>query len=155
MAGVVEDMEEKGEMKREKVEEKEESLEKVRVEHSLEGDFQFLPNELTLHNPDQVISFFAPVDRGGAVHLNFSLFQIQVKSWTCDQCTLENENENSLCAACAQPRKVSRFYQFSKTFSWCLIIFDFHHWHNVSSQWLAMFSLYPSQQLQRSAMLCM
>ena len=57
MAGVVEDMEEKGEMKREKVEKKEESLEKVRVEHSLEGDFQFLPNELTLHNPDQVSSF--------------------------------------------------------------------------------------------------
>ena len=59
MAGVVGDMEEKGEMKREKVEKKEESLEKVRVEHSLEGDFQFLPNELTLHNPDQVNSFFA------------------------------------------------------------------------------------------------
>ena len=57
MAGVVEDMEEKGEMKREKVEKKEDSLEKVRVEHSLEGDFQFLPNELTLHNPDQVSSF--------------------------------------------------------------------------------------------------
>ena len=64
MAGVVEDMEEKGEMKREKVEKKEESLEKVRVEHSLEGDFQFLPSELALHNPEQVITFLGATSNG-------------------------------------------------------------------------------------------
>ena len=56
MAAVgLDDMEEK----KEKVEEgKGDRVEKLKEEeHSLEGDFQFLPNELTLHNPDQVSSF--------------------------------------------------------------------------------------------------
>ena len=33
-----------------------------------------------------------------------------VQRWACEACTLENENEASNCAACAQPRKASRFY---------------------------------------------
>jgi len=58
----------------------EKKMEKL-AEHSLEGDFQFIPNELTMSKSAQ--------------------------RWACEACTLENENEASNCAACAQPRKAS------------------------------------------------
>ena len=53
MAAVGVDMEEKKE-EEEKGEQRAGGGEKA--EHSLEGDFQFLPNELILPNPDEVTS---------------------------------------------------------------------------------------------------
>ena len=53
MAAVGVDMEEKKEAE-EKGEQRAGGAEKA--EHSLEGDFQFLPNELILPNPDEVTS---------------------------------------------------------------------------------------------------
>ena len=53
MAAVGVDMEEKKE-EEEKGEQRAGGAEKA--EHSLEGDFQFLPNELILPNPDEVTS---------------------------------------------------------------------------------------------------
>ena len=63
MAAVgLDDMEEK----KEKVEEeKGDRVEKLKEEeHSLEGDFQFLPSELALHNPEQVITFLGTTSNG-------------------------------------------------------------------------------------------
>ena len=54
MAAVGVDMEEKKEEEEEKGETRRPGAEKA--EHSLEGDFQFLPNELILPNPDEVTS---------------------------------------------------------------------------------------------------
>ena len=133
MAAVGVDMEEK----KEEEEKGEQRRGAEKAEHSLEGDFQFLPNELILPNPNEVTSSWSP----NLTYFHFGTYLIfanihstpfltiltlppigesswheQVKSWTCDQCTLENENANSACAACGQARKASR----------CLTIVIYH-----------------------------
>ena len=58
MAAVGLDMEEKKEKVEEDMGDRVERLKGEEQEHSLEGDFQFLPSELAVQNPEQVITIF-------------------------------------------------------------------------------------------------
>ena len=56
MAAVGLDMEEKKEKVEKEMGDRVDQLKGEKQEHSLEGDFQFLPSELAMQNPEQVIT---------------------------------------------------------------------------------------------------
>ena len=58
-------------------------------EHSLEGDFQFLPSALATPATNEV--------RPRRNHLNTTT---QDGAWTCLKCTLENAHSERVCGAC-------------------------------------------------------